>query len=74
MDLEVFGQSLVEPSSIPSADEYASAPSSPLVSLPPTPIQPASPQELYPSQVELHLLTMFDIKKQITKYNYGVPG
>lgn len=53
MDLEVFGQSLAEPSSatIPLEEEdYLSAPPSPLVSLPPTPIQPSSPQ-LYPSVV-----------------------
>lgn len=51
MDLDVFGQSLVDPSSptIPLDEEaqYISAPSSPLVSFPATPIQPTSPQELY---------------------------
>jgi len=52
MDLEVFGQSLAEPSSatIPLEEDYLSAPPSPLVSLPSTPIQPSSPQ-LYPSVV-----------------------
>lgn len=60
MDLEVFGQSLVESPAIPLGDEtdyfpVSSGPSSPLTSHAPTPIHPASPQELYPSQVILNL-------------------
>jgi hypothetical protein len=60
MDLEVFGQSLVEsPGVIPLGDEteffpLSPGPSSPLTPQAPTPIHPASPQELYPSQVMLN--------------------
>jgi len=53
MDLEVFGQSLaIEPISTPldEDDENLSAPPSPLISHPQTPINPTSPQELYPVQ------------------------
>lgn len=55
MDLEIFGQSLVESPSI-SLDEteafpLSPCPSSPLTPEAPTPIHPESPQELYPSQV-----------------------
>jgi len=53
MDLEVFGQSLaVEPIATPldQQDEDFSAPPSPLISHPQTPIHPTSPQELYSVQ------------------------
>lgn len=53
MDLEVFGQSIaVEPisTSLEEYDENISAPPSPLISHPQTPINPTSPQELYPVQ------------------------
>ncbi|KAI9554222.1 hypothetical protein GHT06_019494 [Daphnia sinensis] len=64
MDLEIFGQSLVESPSI-SLDEseafsLSPCPSSPLTSEAPTPIQPGSPQELYPSQDDL-----FSIKHDV---------
>jgi len=53
MDLEVFGQSLaIEPIATPldQENEHFSAPPSPLISHPQTPINPTSPQELYPVQ------------------------
>lgn len=53
MDLEVFGQSLaVEPTTtrLDQDEENLSAPPSPLISHPQTPINPTSPQELYPVQ------------------------
>jgi len=56
MDLEVFGQSLaIEPISTPldEDDENLSAPPSPLISHPQTPINPTSPQELYQVQVQI---------------------
>ena len=61
MDLEVFGQSLVESPAIPLGDEtdyfpLSPGPSSPLTPQAPTPIHPASPQELYPSQSDLFSL------------------
>ena len=53
MDLEVFGQSLIEssPNQLDDSEFFplSPGPSSPLVSQPPTPIQPTSPHELYPS-------------------------
>lgn len=64
MDLEIFGQSLVESPSI-SLDEteafpLSPCPSSPLTPEAPTPIHPESPQELYPSQDDL-----FSIKPDV---------
>lgn len=61
MDLEVFGQSLVESPAIPLGDEadyfpLSPGPPSPLTPQAPTPIHPASPQELYPSQGDLFSL------------------
>jgi len=60
MDLEVFGQSLVESPAIPLGDEanyfpLSPSPSSPLTPQATTPIHPASPQELYPAQGDLFL-------------------
>ena len=59
MDLEIFGQSLVETTAIPLGDEteyfpVSAGPSSPLTSQTLTPIQPESPLELYPSLVMLN--------------------
>lgn len=60
MDLEVFGQSIVGTSLIPPYEtEFLSlspSPLSPSVSQPLTPIQPASPYELYPLQVRTESL------------------
>lgn len=61
MDLEVFGQSLaVEPTTtrLDQDEENLSAPPSPLISHPQTPINPTSPQELYPVQVLIKNLTL----------------
>ena len=69
MDLDVFGQSLIE-SSTAQLDEasvlpLSPGPLSPLASQPPTPIQPASPQDLYSSPVSQKIINQIPKDRQL---------